>query len=132
MKTRQETTGSLLKIDRPAWVVSTDLSEIVPNLQARRFIDSQSAPAQCERFDTSPELVRRFYHQSLLDAVRATRLGNGRFNGIPHSAVPPDRVTCSVHGHVLELLVMPLHHRTPTEDSTAHNRPVPAAWLLVA
>lgn len=132
MKTLQESTASLLNIDRPAWVVSTDLSQIVPNRQARRFIDSQTAPAQCERFDTSPESVRRFYHQSLLDAVRTTRLGHGLFNGNEHAALPPDRVTCSVHGRVLELLVMALHHRAPTEDSAAHNRPVPAAWLLVA
>ena len=132
MKTLQETTPSLLNIHRPAWVVSTDLSEIIPNRQARRFIDSQAAPEQCERFDSSPESVRRFYHQSLLDAVRATCFGHGFFNGNPHSAVPPDRVTCSVHGRVLELLVMALHHRAPTEDSKPHNRPLPAAWLLVA
>ena len=128
MTTLQETTGGLLDIDRPAWVVSTDLSEILPNPQARRFIDSQTAPEQCERFDSSPESVRRFYQQSLLDAVRATRLANGNGN----AAVPPDRVTCSVHGIELELLVMALHHRPPTEDSSAHDPPVPAAWLLVA
>jgi len=132
MTTLQESTDGLLNIDRPAWVVSTDLSEILPNRRARRFIDSQTAPARCEQFDSTPESVRRFYQQSLLDAVRATRFGNGLSNGIRHAAAPPDRVTCSVLGIDLELLVMALHHRPPSEDSSVHNPPVPAAWLLVA
>ena len=132
MPTLQDSTDGLLNIDRPAWVVSTDLSEILPNRRARRFIDSQTAPAHCERFDNSPESVRRFYQQSLLDAVRATRFGNSLSNGNGHAASPPDRVTCSVQGIELELLVMALHHRPPTEDSSAHDPPVPAAWLLVA
>ena len=131
---REQLLDGLGKHAGPAWMVSPDLQTIIANPAARAHIDALAAELGREQGRNTRQQLDRAYTRTLLSALRVAHGSDRRFAPGGANACLPQRLTCSVDGHPLELLFLevrgvPSAGHPPSATSPAEQT---IAYLLVA
>ena len=124
----------LTKHAGPVWLVSPDLRTITANPAAQAHIDAHVAQMSPDRRQNVSHRLSRAYRRALLSALRLATASDGTVIPGRANAALPQRLTCSVDGHSLELLFLEVRGVSSPEDARPLARPDTrtVAYLLVA